>query len=201
MTEELRDQLASILGAVRGSSKAFIDHFEVTDILPRDPALITVPRATAVSRSQQSVIDPLTFNLRHNRVSAHAARIGTAWVRHIAARVASMAQGREIIKTDDLCPEVTAPADFWIVPPHAHTTFMPFVSGLLPVEGVEPTGLIGKVGVIHISPTEGYSVQAREVFGRWEVTATLDYTLYLYADQLFGLVVPDIPIEVMAEIV
>ena len=200
MTDELRDMLPALLGAVQGAAKAFLDHFEIRDNPHLLDGLTAYPMATAVARSQQSIADPLTFNLRHDWVASLAARIGTSWTRNIATRVASMAHPRQFLKAEDICREALEPADFWVVPPHAYTTFMPFTGGLLPVEDIEPTGLVGHVGIIVVSPS-GYTVQAREVFSRYEVVATLDYTLYLDPSKLQGLLLPDMTVDAMAEIV
>lgn len=201
MVDELRARLPTLLGTMRGASGGFLSHFRITDTAPTGGEFREIPPSRAVARSQQGIIDPLTFNLRHDRLMALGARIGTAWTREIAKRVAACAEPRnQFIRADDLCREVLEPADFWVVPPNAHTTFLPFCPDLLPVEGVEPSGLIGTVGHIVIG-SEGYAVQGREYFGRWDVVATLDYTLYLDFSRLVGIHVTDISEEFLAEIV
>jgi hypothetical protein len=198
MIDDLRTSLPGLLDATKGAAKLFLDHFEVRDTPPK--GFMQLPPSVAVARSQQSIGDPLTFSLRHDGLRALAARIGTSWVREIARRVASAAEPRKPINMADLNWKTLEYADFWILPPHAYSTFSPFTDGLLPVENVEPTGLLGHVGAIEIGP-EGYSVQAREVFSRWEVEATLSYTLYVDPQQIVGLQVPDLPFEPPTEIV
>jgi hypothetical protein len=198
MTEDVRDRLPTLLGAVQGTPRAFLDHFDIRDEAPA--GLTAFPMATAVARSQQSIADPLTFNLRYDLPMALGARIGTAWVREIAARVASMVKDRLTLHYQELQRRTFEPADFWVVSPDAFAAFMPFVDRMMPVLNTEPTGLIGKVGSIVVQPGS-YRLNAREVFARWEIVATLDYTLYLDITRLMGLEVQDLPIEALAEII
>lgn len=198
MTEGLKDRLPTLLGAVQGAPRAFLDHFDIREQAPE--GLTAYPMATAVARSQQSIADPLTFNLRYDWTAALGARIGTAWVREIAARVASMATPRQTLSYNDLRQETVDPADFWVIPPDGFAAFMPFMKAMLPVINAEPTGLIGKVGCIVVRPGS-HQLNAREVFARWEIVATMDYTLYLDTTKLLGLTVQDIPLEALAEII
>ena len=198
--DEVRDRLPTLLGAVQGTARTFLDHFDIVGSPP--PAAEDrhrLSRSTAYARSQQAITDPLTFNLQYDRVLALQARIGTAWVRELALKL-SNAPSRRTIRFEDLCEETLEMADFWVIPPDLYTAFLPFVPNLLPVEGVEPMGLIGKVGTLVVYP-EGYSIQAREVSARWEISAQLQYEMRVDVAKLYGLSVTDVPVEAIAEIV
>lgn len=197
MVGVLRDRLPTLLEAVQGASRTFLQHFELA---ARPPMGLTgLPQAVAVATSSQLVVDPLTFNLHHDLLRAQGARIGTQWVRQIAHQLATQGvPSRTVISRQDL---LLGPASFWVIPPDAYQTFASLsIQGILAVEGVLPTGLLGQVGIIVVDPS-GYQVQAREVFGRWEIHAQMRYTLYFDSNAVFGLDIQDLPVQTFSEII
>ena len=198
MVEELRGMLPQILEGVRGVAGEFLNHFPTVTEDP--PGLVAHPWATAVMRSREHIGDPLAMSLQHDRLRAMAARIGTSWVRDIARQVSRLAAPRQQMGADELSERDFFDHGFWIVPPDAYTTFLPFARHVLPVEGTLPTGLEAPTGHLRIDP-ESYQLHTREVFSRWELEATCRFQLYFNVAEVRGLHVLDLPDETFSEIV
>lgn len=199
IVSEFRERLPLILGDVRGVAGSFLDRFPLVTEEPVGMRALGV--ATATSLSREHVGDPLTMNLHHDRLQALCARVGTSWVRRMARQVAEHVIPRVRLGVDELPGTYLRDYDFWIVPPEAYSTFLPYARHVLPVEGTLPTGLrLPRSGCIRVDP-ESYTAQSREVFSRWEVMATVRYQVYISDGDVCGLHVLDLPEETFSELV
>lgn len=216
IAQTVRESLPDVLQAVQGSARAFLDYFELTSATPR--SLDPLPRQTATASGSQNIVDPKAMNLRFSWEATIRARTGAGWVREMAAHLLNEASQRI---RPDLRLTVPYPLlshdhvegrSFWAGEPNTCIAIQRALAGgragppptILPCTPGQTSalGFMGsswKVGTILIHP-ESYEFTTREVHGRWDMVARMQYTLCVDWDRVRFLHVTDIPITARAEI-
>lgn len=207
IVEQIREALPTLIpDQCQGLTRQFFDHFEFRENDPE--GLNPLLRCTALARSVVPIADPKGFNLRHDHFTSVAARISSQWAREIA-RTLSIAVHRHydpppvsykaLGRSLDIVGSLIHPAvslDFWVADANTVEAFYKAKPGItaFPVEGALPTGLSGRVGAIVINKAS-YTCGGREYVDRWEVAATVEYTLWLDWEMLRALAVEDVPVS------
>jgi hypothetical protein len=62
-----------------------------------------------------------------------------------------------------------------------------------------PATILRPIGAIIVHP-DTYDFQSREVHGRWDMSARMEYTLFVNWEHIRFIRVTDIPVEAIAEI-
>lgn len=218
IAQDVRATLPNVLEAVQGSARAFLDHFVVSPTPPpSDAEFKALSRRTAEARGRQNVVDPKAMNLRFSWEATLRARTGTAWVREMAGYLVDVARNvpahrnRGPVAHPLLTPEHVAGIPFWTGDPATCIAIQRaivegFSPGTFPCSpehagavGLMARTAVGPAGWIVIHP-ESYSFDTREIHGRWEMLARMEYTIFVNLEVLTYLHVADIPVEAVAEI-
>lgn len=206
IAQAVRESLPDVLEAVGGSARAFLGHFDVVTDPPE--GLTALPRRTAEANARQNIADPKAMNTRFSWETTIRARTGVGFVREMAAHLVDQARthalDRQTVAYPLLTEEHLTGRPLWTANPetaraiqavHGPRTVFPCLSDV--------GGAVGFSGItrgaILIHPGT-YEFHTREVHLRWEMRATMEYTLYVNWDQLRFLEVTDIPVEAIAEI-
>jgi hypothetical protein len=209
LAQSLHEALPTLLGTVQGTGRLFLEKFPVVTEPPRFGRATALNTCSGFSRVSSRIPDLKTINLKHDKFVSTGAQIGNGWVRDMAFTLAQAALRNAAIKGWQKWPEHVSDFEFshrgvtlWIGPPD----FAKALAGVspvpcLPVEGVTPTGLMGPAGCL-ILDNSTYDSRSREVFDRWEVAATVDYTLYVDWSKVVSYEFRGVPTEVaLAEVV
>ncbi len=194
LVQELGDALPTILEAVQGASRAFLDRFELRSEPPTSAKLNPLLKCTAFGRVVTPIADPKTFNLRYDRLGAMAAQMGTSWVREMARTLALGSSENERVR-------VTWPFDtpgLWVGGPDLAQAFG--LHRALVVDGAPATVVRPEAGVIVID-SASYACRDRELFDRWEVAAAVEYTLYVNWQNVVTFDIEGLPELSVAEVV
>jgi hypothetical protein len=217
IAQDVRAALPDVLERVQGAGRAFLDYF--THVAEPPKGLDVLPRRTAEAKGRQNIVDPKAMNLRFSWEATIKARTGAGWVREMGAHLVNEARTRirpdlqRTVAHPLLSQEHVDGLPFWAGDPATlraiqtlpgrGPTWVPLsVFPCLPTDqgAVGFNGIVlGPVGAIIIHP-ESYEFVTREVHGRWEMLAKMDYTLCVNWDKVTFLHVTDIPIEAIAEI-
>jgi len=215
LANRVREGLPDVLEGVQGSARAFLDRFNLIVEGEGEPGrqMEPLPRRTAQARGSQNVVDPKAMNLRFSWEATLRARTGTGWVREMAshlvneARTHVRAHHRIVVPHPLLTPEHIQLANWTGDPATCVAIQRAFPDGPAPRPfpcSPEEAGAVGfsgdTPGTIIIHPGT-YTFETREGHGRWDMNATMDYTMYVNWEHLRFLHVTDIPIEAVAEIV
>lgn len=220
IAQDVREALPDVLATVQGSARTFLDCFDHVSEPP--PSFDPLPRRSATARGRQNIVDRKAMNLRFSWEATIKARTGVGWVREMAAQVVNEARMR--IRPDLrltvahplLTREHVQGCRFWFGDPATLRALqtIPAPAGMVPptwsLFTVLPClpdfqGAVGinapwqRVGAVTVHP-EGYDFQTREIHGRWEMNARMEYTLYIDWDRVRYIHVTDIPVEAVAEI-
>jgi hypothetical protein len=222
IAQNVRAALPSVLEAVQGSARTFLEYFDHVETPPE--GFDVLPRRTAEAHGRQNIVDPKAMNLRFSWEATIKARTGVSWVREMAAHVVKEARTRvradhrltvahPLLDRDHVAGRafwtgdpsalraiqtIPEPEDGMAAPAWAHFQTFPCTPGepeLLGFHGVA----LGRVGAIIIHP-EAYDFQTREIHGRWEMVAKMDYTICINWDRVTYLRITDIPIKAIGEI-
>jgi len=164
-----------------GTTGTFLEHFRLEDA-PREDRNLDKLEGGASFHSTQSISDPLTLNIHHNRLGALRSAIPQGWVRDICRQLAQKAFAVKRGLTYDI-EELDGKdlewADLWIADPDVYKVLRKLHPTLraVPVEGVDPIALCGVCG--HLVVPSEFTVEAVERFDRWEVRANISYELYV----------------------
>ena len=161
------------------------------------------------------------MNLRFSWEATIKARTGAAWVREMATHVVNESRTRvrpnqRLTVTHPLLTrEHTKGCYFWIGDPATLRALQtaPTPEGQLALALISifpcvpefqgamgfPSEADGTIGAIVVHP-EAYDFQTREIHGRWEMVAKMEYTLYIDWDRVRYIHVSDIPVEAIGEI-
>ncbi len=188
LVEQLRGELPRLLSRASGSVGTFLGHFEVRESdPPTEPPYKALLRCTAVARAVTGIQDAKAMNLKFNRLGGLCGRIGNDWGREIARTLAVAARQHFDPATKpyrNLSEEDQRGVTLWVGDPDTLDVLVREVlllfarHGSLAVEHAPITSLLGKVGVLVVNP-ESFDCQGREIFGRWEVAAKFEYTLWV----------------------
>ncbi len=221
IAQDVRAALPDVLEGVQGGARAFLGYFEHT-ATPRE-GLDALPRRTAEARGRQNIVDSKAMNLRFSWEATIKARTGAGWVREMAAHVVNEARTRVrpdlrlTVAHPLLAREHVEGYPFWIGDPATLRALqtIPAAAGMQPptwaMMSIFPClpdfqgavgfhgSFLGPCGAITVHP-EAYDFQTREIHGRWEMVARMEYTLHIDWMRVRYIHVSDIPVEAIAEI-
>jgi hypothetical protein len=169
----------TLLSRSGGTSGAFLKHFDLT---LEPPEGVQGQAYRLEMKMALRVHDPLTTNLRYDRLGSMRGVVAQGWVRDLGRQLANEAHrvlGDYPIRLEELTKQRIQAFDTWVADPDILLALFNVASGtsIMPVNGSSTIGLIGKVGFIVVP--EKFDVQNREVFGRWEVLATLEVQVHI----------------------
>lgn len=173
------DHPLTLLSHSGGTAGAFLRHFDLT-LEPFEGQYQTYRLETTMALR---VHDPLTTNLRYDRLGSMRGAVAQGWVRDLGRQVAEDAHRRvplpRRIQAEEITKSMVQTSETWVADPDVMLAFLKVGRGIpiLPVNGAPTIGLKSKVGTIVVPET--FEVQNREVFGRWEVLATLDVRVHI----------------------
>lgn len=179
-----------LLGLAGGTSRMFLQHFTLSREAPQDTTGLTPVLCHAYTRSVVGVQDQSTVNLRFDRAGALRAAMVQGWVREIARAVARKAHdvlAPSKVDASSITKEALGGAVTWVSGPSTLRVLAAVEPCLtiLPVDGVEPTGLLGNVGTIVVPPE--FETASLERFDRWETRTALEFTVWVNLDRVRAL--------------
>jgi hypothetical protein len=177
------DHPKTLLERAGGTSGAFLKHFDLA-LDPPEGAGRTYRLETTMALRVQ---DTLTSNLQYDRLGSMRGVVAQSWIRELGKQLARDAlKGRSapVWQASNITYEQIQQAETWVASPEVMLRFLDVMFGkvsmgsmVMPVDGSGTLGLKGKVGTIVVPET--CHVQNREVFGRWEVHASLDIQVFI----------------------
>ncbi len=172
------DHPMTLLSRSGGTAGAFLKHFELA-LQPPEGQTAAVYRLETTMALR--VHDPLTTNLQYDRLGSMRGAVAQGWVRDLGRQIAEDAH-RQVpfwtISAEEITKSWIQTSETWVADPDVLLAFLKVGRvPVLPVNGAPTIGLKGKLGTIVVPET--FEVQNREIFGRWEVLATLDVQVYL----------------------
>lgn len=172
------DHPMTLLSRSGGTAGAFLKHFELA-LQPPEGQTAAVYRLETTMALR--VHDPLTTNLQYDRLGSMRGAVAQGWVRDLGRQIAEDAH-RQVpfwtISAEEITKSWIQTSETWVADPDVLLAFLKVGRvPVLPVNGAPTIGLKGKLGTIVVPET--FEVQNREIFGRWEVLATLDVKVYL----------------------
>ena len=207
IVDRLRDELPTLLhGEVPGVSGQLLRLCKFGTVGGVPSGFVPCSPSTSLVRVVRPVLDPVATNLRQDAYTVLQSQIRSGWVRDIARVLSGNVHGINITlgEVQDASVFDTLPDSLWIADPN---TAMALRGKLvLPVPGATPTlvhsWLDAPVAYICIRE-DSYSCQSREFLERWEVGASLEYTLHLNPKAFTAYRLKDVPesglsVEVMA---
>lgn len=172
------DHPMTLLSRSGGTAGAFLKHFELA-LQPPEGQTAAVYRLETTMALR--VHDPLTTNLQYDRLGSMRGAVAQGWVRDLGRQIAEDAHRRvpfQMISAEEITKSWIQTSETWVADPDVLLAFLKVGRvPVLPVNGAPTIGLKGKLGTIVVPET--FEVQNREIFGRWEVLATLDVKVYL----------------------
>lgn len=174
------DHPLTLLSRSGGTAGAFLRHFDLT-LEPPPEGQHQFYRLETIMALR--VHDPLTTNLLYDRLGSMRGAVAQGWVRDLGRQIAEDAHRRvpipRMIQAEEITKSMVQTSETWVADPDVMLAFLKVGRGMpiLPVNGAPTIGLKGKLGTIVVPET--FEVQNREVFGRWEVLATLNVHVYI----------------------
>lgn len=177
------DHPKTLLERAGGTSGAFLKHFDLALDPPEGAEGGRTYRLEATMALR--VQDPLTSNLQYDRLGSMRGVVAQSWIRELGKQLA-----RDAVRVDHpvvwqsnklTLEQIKQAAETWVASPEVMLRFFEVTPGkaptIMPVDGSATLGLKGKVGTIVVPET--CHVQNREVFGRWEVHASLEIQVFI----------------------
>ena len=184
LVDQLRVRLPTLLPMMAsGGPGQFLNHFEFRHTDPEGSSFEPLLRCTAVARRITGIQDARAMNLRFDHLGQLYVLMANTWVREIASGLATAA--REHFNPPPRKPETLAPRDvagvrMWVIPPDVVSVLWETLRGVavLPIENHTSIAILGRAGA-NVADPNTYECAGRELFGRWEVVAKMDYTLWV----------------------
>jgi hypothetical protein len=192
LARQLRDEAGRFLADVRGGAREFLSAFEVTEGEVVG-GLSPLPLSTACAKTRTPLADLGAFNFRFDVMGSQRGAIATGWVSEMARMLAGSCPEVRTVDASALTTRDFEGVDVWAAAVHAADVLRRFCRPAVYVEGRRTMGLTGRVGVLQLYPGS-YRVESREVFDRWEVFASVDYTLWVDWGAVRGLVIESEPV-------
>lgn len=172
LAERIRESLPSILSDLRGTSMDFLVALgHGTD--PTIPeGFESLGRMSATASLEIPLADLRAFNYRFDAFRAYRAAIGSAWVGLMAEKLIEASPRPEGRPQDPWGHRFWLAAGDW-----THTCVGQRVP-VIPVSGDVSVGCDPGNVILTVHP-ESYALEALEVHDRWELRATLEYTLWV----------------------
>lgn len=175
------DHPKTLLDRTGGTAGAFLRHF---DLVLTPPEGCRGQRYHLEATMALRVNDPLTTNLSYDRLGSMRGVLAQSWVRVLAKELAatwhhSLPLGARPVDISDFTPQMLRTCETWVADPEVMLQFLRILpkATILPANGAPTLGLKGKVGILVLP--EKFDLRNREVFGRWEVCASLDVDVYI----------------------
>lgn len=173
------DDPSELLWRAGGTAGMFLRRF--TREVSTDTTCLVRIEGVARSRSVLGIQDMRTINLGYNRLGALRSVAPQAWVRDIARQLSFRAkeQAGSIVPLNVDCvrDQLFASQELWVSDPDIFSLLGSAKTKVFPVESADTIGMSGCVGSLSVS--SNFGVQTRELSDRWEVTATVPYTIYV----------------------
>ena len=194
LTQHIEADAPMLLAQARGGARGFLEGFELVEAdVVAGTGLMALPRATAYARTRTPLADLGAFNHRFDVLASQKGVIANAWVGEMARMLAeSCPEARRIDMAAFWDGEVAWPP-FWVAPANAVDVFRRAGVQALFIESTRALGMTKRVGVLQIHPGS-YRVGSREVFDRWEVGASVDYTLWVDWSAVRGATIEGLPV-------
>jgi len=162
-----------------GRALHFLKHLSKSNI---DTANLVAVDGVACCRTVIGIQDPRTTSILFDALGSLRRKTGLAWVAAVARQLGYVA--KEGVKSavpmaaDDLTDATFDSAETWVTDADTYGLLGPQVKcRTYLVDGAETYGLRDLVGKLDIGADFG--VETRELSDRWEVTATVSYTLHV----------------------
>ena len=196
LVQRIQQEAPLLLSQVGGRARDFLAAFEVVEadvVIPT--GLVALPRATAFARTRTPLGDLRAFNMRFDVLSAQKGAVGVSWVTEIARMLAQSCPTVRQISVEALWDSTSVWPTFWVAPTDAADIFRRANAPAVFIESDRALGLMGRVGVLQLHP-ESYRVSGREIFDRWEVGASVDFTLWVDWSRIHCLRIENLPVQV-----
>jgi hypothetical protein len=195
IVRDVREAADTILQGLRGLPLDFLNAFDVRTEDGAYPGSF-VTREVAFARTRTNVADQRTVNLRFDLLAYQRGAIGHSWVREIVRSLAQAYPLPRKVDYGDLTVADLGGAPMWATNGHAMSA-LTRTSGVsvLVIESDVAIGLRpGKVGTLVLHPGT-YDVRSREVHDRWEVAASVNYSLWVDWSRIVGLQIVNVPVQ------
>lgn len=194
IVDRLREALSTLIpDNCPGSSRRFFNLFEFPEEAPVGLRLID---GTATARIQTPVQDARTMNLRHDPYNAALAGIASQWAREMACLLAVTAHDVLEVQTasvEEARRSPTWPSGFthWVAEPN---TARALTLACLVVPGAPTVCLRGSLGALVLDP-ESFVCEGRERLDKWDIGASVKFTLCVDWEKVLAFKLTDIPIS------
>lgn len=172
---------ATLLWRAGGRAGLFLRHLVRADEVGAWD--MTPIEGVACARLVIGLQDQRAVNLLHyDPLSTLRGIAGLNWARAVAKQLSYVAKEASKaslpIGAEDVTDDLFASAETWVIEPDVYALLGWSARGqTFIVEGAETIGLTGRVGRLAVGSDLG--VQTRELSDRWEITATVSYTLHV----------------------
>ena len=194
MVSQIRSGASELLGNLRGLPREFLQAFDVTTVdgtYEGSPVL----RSVAFSRTRTNIADQRTVNLSFDVLAHQQGAIGAGWVREILRAIALAHPDVREVSFDAIQEADLDGAKLW-AGNHAVVSLLRILGQALYMNSDRAVGFKpGKVGTLVIHP-DTCDIRSREVFDRWEVAASIEFTAWVDWSRIVGREIKDAPIRV-----
>lgn len=183
LLSEVREKLPEVLPAFcHGPTRSFYDCIQVVKTVPNDSSLTRLGDVKSYSRVTYPLMDKKSKNLRHDMWTGILSSTASGWTREVATHL--------LKSTKDLLGEPVEALDLkwlsseglYLASPNVAwgMSRMNSVVEVLPLRVPDDrlVWLYDSCGYLVLNDG-GYNIESREVFDRWEVTATFSATLWV----------------------
>jgi hypothetical protein len=172
---------ATLLWRAGGRAALFLRHLARTN--EGGATGMTQVEGVASARLVIGLQDQRAVNLlTYDPLSALRGVAGLNWARAVARQLSYVAKETSKaalpISAEDVTDDLFASAETWVIEPDVYVLLGSQAQAkTFIVEGAETIGMTGNVGWLAVGSDLG--VQTRELSDRWEVTATISYTVHV----------------------
>lgn len=190
LTGELEAVLPFLLpNAVGGYLRGLYDVVSVTADGDIPCGFKAYPGFKAYAKVAMGMHDAKARNLLFDVFTSHRSAIAAQWTREVARTITRLADQEKDSRTCHV--DASLPEGLWIAPPDEAAALVVFPTGsVVPVEGAVTTLVTAPIAHLVLGKTE---IASREVHGRWEIAATIEYALYLNLDHAQCVFLDDMP--------
>jgi hypothetical protein len=194
IVQQIRERAPEILGSLRGLTKDFLDAFEIKT---SEGAYVgsLIPRSVAFCRTQMNIADQRAINLSFDVPTQQRSAIGSSWVREILRTIALSHPYMKSLEYTSITESDLEGAHLW-AGNHSAVSVVKFPGkSILYIESERAVGFKpGKVGTLVLHP-ETYNVRSREVVNRWEVAASVEFTVWVDWSRVVGRIITNPPFQ------
>ena len=197
IVETIRENVTHLFERVGGSGRQFLDSFRLVGEDGTIPTGLTpLPRLTAFARTRMPLSDLRATNMRFDVLTSQQAVLASCWVTEMAHSLSMSHPNPRPFPYADLSPQALGEAPFWVAGGSLGYLCARWRLPAIPTEATTSLGLRPTVGLLQIH--EGsYRVASREVFDRWEVAASVEYTFWVDWSRTTALRIEGEPVPVV----